>query len=346
MPEADRPGRMTVGAGSERPAGTLPLVSVIVNNYNYGRFLRESVDSALGQTYPNLEVIVVDDGSNDESRDILRSYGPRVRGVLKHNGGQASAFNAGLAISHGVFVAFLDSDDVYFVDKIEQCVRAATRHPSAAFIHHRIQIVDAAGTATGRLYPETVLHGCIAERVRCGGGTWQYAPTSGQLIRRDFLERIFPVPEDVYRTSADAYISCLAGLLESVAGIDNVLTKYRVHGANAWMSANQGDPDRVMRHRVERYEIECEALNDSLRRLGSPIRVSLSDNFAYQLYVYLTAQGSSLPRLLWLALRDSTERTTRGKLLAGTLAGALGVHRPRARRSTTDQSMIRRGHTT
>src|SRR5688572_29854944 len=88
-----------------------PLVSVIVNNYNYGRFLAQAIDSALSQDYPRLEVIVVDDGSTDDSREIIARYGSKISPVLKANGGQASAFNAGFNASRGDVVIFLDSDD-------------------------------------------------------------------------------------------------------------------------------------------------------------------------------------------------------------------------------------------
>lgn len=88
-----------------------PLVSIIISSYNYGRFLRQTIDSALAQTYPNVEVIVVDDGSNDDSPDIVRSYGGRITGILKMNGGQASSLNIGFAASHGDIVIFFDSDD-------------------------------------------------------------------------------------------------------------------------------------------------------------------------------------------------------------------------------------------
>ena len=88
------------------------LASIIINNYNYGVFLREAVDSALNQTYLNTEVIVVDDGSTDRSREIIASYGDQIIPVLKGNGGQASAFNAGFAASRGEVVFFLDSDDI------------------------------------------------------------------------------------------------------------------------------------------------------------------------------------------------------------------------------------------
>lgn len=100
------------------------LVSIIVNNYNYGRFLREAIESALSQTYKPLEVIVVDDGSTDCSRDVIASFGARILPVFKENGGQASALNAGFARSHGDLVMFLDSDDLlldYAIERVVSC---------------------------------------------------------------------------------------------------------------------------------------------------------------------------------------------------------------------------------
>ena len=95
-----------------------PLVSVIVNNYNYGHFLSEAIDSALAQTYTRTEVIVVDDGSTDDSSEIIAGYGDRIIPVLKENGGQASAFNAGFAKSRGDVICFLDADDYLFPQAI------------------------------------------------------------------------------------------------------------------------------------------------------------------------------------------------------------------------------------
>ena len=83
------------------------LVSVIVNNYNYGSYLSEAIDSALNQTYPNVEVIVVDDGSTDNSREIIAGYGNRIVSILKENGGQGTCFNAGFERSSGDVVVFL-----------------------------------------------------------------------------------------------------------------------------------------------------------------------------------------------------------------------------------------------
>src|SRR5689334_15193361 len=99
-----------------------PLASIIINNFNYARYLGEAVDSALGQTYPNVEVIVVDDGSTDSSREVIERYGDRIRSVFKTNGGQPSAINAGFQVSRGELIANLDSDDLYDATTIERVV--------------------------------------------------------------------------------------------------------------------------------------------------------------------------------------------------------------------------------
>src|SRR5438105_6923580 len=88
-----------------------PLISIIITSYNYARFLTECIDSALAQTHQPCEVIVVDDGSTDDSPQIIGGYGNRVKAVLKSNQGPASSWNLGFELSRGEFVLFLDSDD-------------------------------------------------------------------------------------------------------------------------------------------------------------------------------------------------------------------------------------------
>src|SRR2546427_12170497 len=95
------------------------LATIIVNNYNYGRFLPEAIDSALNQTYRNTEVIVVDDASTAGSPEIIASYGDRIVPELKENGDQNSAFNAGFSLSRRDGIHFLDSNDVLLPAAVE-----------------------------------------------------------------------------------------------------------------------------------------------------------------------------------------------------------------------------------
>ena len=104
----------------------LPLVSILINNYNYGRFLTEAIDSAIAQTYSHIEIIVVDDGSTDNSHDIIASYGTKIVPIIKQNGGQASAFNTGFAASHGDIICFLDADDLFLPHKVTEIVKILT----------------------------------------------------------------------------------------------------------------------------------------------------------------------------------------------------------------------------
>ncbi|MGH2414794.1 MAG: glycosyltransferase family 2 protein, partial [Microcystaceae cyanobacterium] len=108
-----------------------PLVSVLITNYNCGHYLQEAIDSALNQTYSPIETIVVDDGSTDDSRELLASYKDRIIPVFKENGGQASAINAGFPISQGEIICSLDGDDVWLPTKVEEVVKAANTYPNA-----------------------------------------------------------------------------------------------------------------------------------------------------------------------------------------------------------------------
>jgi glycosyltransferase involved in cell wall biosynthesis len=104
-----------------------PLVSVIIPTYNRAGIICETVENVLLQTYSNIEIIVVDDGSTDDTRSRLRPYGPKVVSVTQENGGPAKARNHGIAISKGEIIAFQDSDDTWHPTKIERQVSLLQR---------------------------------------------------------------------------------------------------------------------------------------------------------------------------------------------------------------------------
>src|SRR3990170_7987927 len=125
------------------------LASIVVNNRNYARFLPEAIESALGQTYTPLEVIVVDDGSTDESRDVIERYRDRITPMLKSNGGQTSAFNQGFLASGGEVVCYLDADDALLPGAIEQAMKLFERGDLAK-VHWPLRVIDASGASSGR----------------------------------------------------------------------------------------------------------------------------------------------------------------------------------------------------
>jgi glycosyltransferase involved in cell wall biosynthesis len=113
---------------------TDPTVSVVIAAYNAGRYLRETVESALAQTYPRREIILVDDGSTDDTGAILASFGDRIRVIRQRHGGLASARNAGVAAADGDFLALLDADDLWAPETLAVQLAAAKRAPEAGLI--------------------------------------------------------------------------------------------------------------------------------------------------------------------------------------------------------------------
>lgn len=106
---------------------SLPLVSIVIPNYNGGEFLNDCIQSAINQSYSNIEIIVVDDGSTDDSGEILSHYGGQVKLIQTSNRGAAAARNLGISIAEGEFIAFLDSDDWWASDKISRQVEKLTK---------------------------------------------------------------------------------------------------------------------------------------------------------------------------------------------------------------------------
>lgn len=111
-----------------------PLVSVIIPSYNYGRFVGQAIDSALSQTYPQVEVIVVDDGSTDDTQVQLKHYGDRIRNIHQVNQGLSAARNTGIREARGDWLAFLDSDDAFHPRKLELQMAYVQQHPECRLV--------------------------------------------------------------------------------------------------------------------------------------------------------------------------------------------------------------------
>ncbi len=217
-----------------------PLVSIAINNYNYGRFLRQAIDSALNQTYSPVEVIVVDDGSTDNSREIIASYGDKIIPVLKPNGGQASAFNSGFAASQGEIICFLDSDDMCLPEKVAEIVAAFSDRKDVGWCFHPLQQVD----QNGKPLPGQNYHqGTIKEydlRAHIRGGKLKdklgsLPSTSGLSFTRSHLQQILPMPEAKRIGLNDGYLEFTSIALNPGLILDKKLGLYRIHGANAYV---------------------------------------------------------------------------------------------------------------
>ncbi len=256
------------------------LVSVIITNYNYGHYLREAIDSALNQTYSPVEVIVIDDGSTDNSREAIASYKDKIIPVFKENGGQASAINAGFAISQGEIICSLDADDVWLPTKVEEVVKAASNYPNAVIFYHKVQNIDRSGKSLSPPWPPyKVIRGDISSKVARAGSWWPWPPSTALSFTRTFLCQVMDIPEEgEFRFSAEPYLADLAPFLGEVAGIDRVLSLFRIHGANIW--SNTID---IEKRSLKNHEFRIQVLNSALKELGINVEVSLADHWPYQL---------------------------------------------------------------
>jgi glycosyltransferase involved in cell wall biosynthesis len=300
------------------PLPAKPLVSILISNYNYARYIGESIQSALDQTYSNLELVICDDGSTDESAGVIEQYerkDPRVRLIRKANGGQASGLNAAFAASRGAILSLLDSDDLFLPRKVERIVADFRVHPDCGFGVHRVIRVSANHRRQG-VWPMSAPLPCgwYGARLLKDGGILPFMPpTSGLSLRRDVAERIFPLPLEAPLLSCpDQLITRLAPLLTNVTREDEALSEYRLHGENNYGS------DRVTAASFKRELEYCEALWCAQRRFLATIDPRFAEDFQpLSLHPYIVHTSYLHARLA----RDPDVRSHYDRYMACTSRG-------------------------
>lgn len=211
-------------------------VSILINNYNYARFVTQAIDSALTQTWRDCRVVVVDDGSTDDSWSLLQRYDTatlrhRVTLVRQDNAGQGSAYNAGWAMNDREFVLFLDADDLLDPTTVEQAMAAVRSGSGAAPINTvswRMRLIDRNGAPCGGTTPYLLHTGDVLPVIRRFG---HYAgpPASGNLYRARAIEKMFPLPTADWRRAADTVPFIAAPMSGRVAALARTLGSYRLH---------------------------------------------------------------------------------------------------------------------
>jgi Glycosyl transferase family 2 len=255
-----------------------PLVSVLVSNYNYARYIGETIQSVLDQSYANFELLVCDDGSTDDSVSVIEQFqqkDPRVHLIRKVNGGQASGFNTAFAASHGQILAFLDSDDVCLPAKLAKIVASFQRHPDSGFGVHRVIRVNEARRRQG-VWPLSgeLPKGWYGPRLLQDGGILPFTPpTSGLSLRREVGLRIFPLPLDAKPACADHLITRFAPFLTRVTREDEALAEYRLHTSNNY------EPKRVTAASIQRELLVSDALWVAQKRFLGSIDPQLAEIF-------------------------------------------------------------------
>lgn len=264
--------------------------SIIIDNYNYAKFLPEAIESAVGQTQKS-QIIVVDDGSKDNSREVISGYGEQILKVFKKNGGQASAFNAGFALATGDLIFFLDSDDMLENDAIETVLSAW--RPGTAMAHFSMTIIDSAGHPLG-LIPDPnagLADGDVRPLLLTEGG-YPTTVTTGLAFARRALGKVMPMPEHKFVYSADGYLVHAIPFFGGLQKIEKILARYRIHGGNAtdvW-----GDPGGYaagFRRKIGYAQNEFEAVKKFAGEFKIPVSPGLGerdpDYLGYRLFSLL-----------------------------------------------------------
>jgi len=221
-----------------------PRVTALINTYNYGHFVEEAIESALAQDFPasEMEILVVDDGSTDDTRERVERYRDRVRYLWKPNGGQASAINLGYVQARGEIIALLDADDVWLPQKIRRVVETFDRQPACGMISHKRWVWNTDQQSTIEDPDLPILSGSFpptgTDLLRFGASS-----TSGLTFRKSVAEPVFPIPDSM-TLLVDAYVQLLLLFLTPIAMLNEPLFKYRVHSNNLF-HFGEGDATRV-----------------------------------------------------------------------------------------------------
>jgi glycosyltransferase involved in cell wall biosynthesis len=211
----------------------VPLVSAAIVTYNRAAYLGDAIESVLAQTFADLEVIVVDDGSTDDTERVVEPYLDRVRYIRQENGGESAARNTAIAAAQGEFLAFCDSDDRWYPDRLERQTAAVRDRPRVGLVHGHVELIDEDGN---RLPEQNAAHRAIfsaAHRkpVTYAGYAWNCrCLSSATLFRRSVFDEIggydlaLPAAADY-----DVYLRLVLAGYEVVFLHGAPLAEYRLH---------------------------------------------------------------------------------------------------------------------
>ncbi|MEM9624696.1 MAG: glycosyltransferase [Pseudomonadota bacterium] len=274
-------------------------LSIVVSSYNYGRYLRTAIDSALGQDHDRLQIIVVDDGSTDDSIDIIKSYGRRIEAIFQENQGQVASCTAGLQRCRHDIVIFLDSDD-----RLEPFAAAeimALWTPRTTKVQYALQAIDSEDGLVNTIFPKYP-HSLTPSTIRAEllrAGVYPATTTSGTAFSKSFLEQVMPIPAS-YDCDIDDALNAAAPLYGDVQTLRKTLGQYRVHDRNT--SAHS----ELTAERFERYVMDASEraryLADRCRDLGQALPDNVIENdLAYWESRLAAAVLKPGPRLALLA---------------------------------------------
>jgi glycosyltransferase involved in cell wall biosynthesis len=244
VPLADQPV-----ADGDRPT-TRPLVSVLVTAFNLGRFLGRALDSALEQSLSpeQVEIVVVDDGSTDETPAVLASYGSRVHVIRQENRGVDMAVDRGLRELTGEFISLLDADDIWPADKLARQVEFLQANPAVGLVHGDMTVIDAHEAILKESFFEDhgiePTRGRILGRLLCGN----FISGGALMFRGELLPAILPIPPEV--AYHDWTIAASVAAIAEIDHLPGTFNLYRLHGANGGLGRGREEYPRILRGEI------------------------------------------------------------------------------------------------
>jgi glycosyltransferase involved in cell wall biosynthesis len=205
-----------------------PLVSIIIPAYNGDRFIGPALDSLFHQTYKAYEIIVIDDGSTDQTFQILEPYFDRIQYIYQNNQGVAAARNRGLELAQGEFVVFLDQDDVCWPDKLATQIACFQAHPDVGIVHSGWRLIDAKNQAMRDVTP---WHN-VPVLDLSGWLQWMPVLFSAMMFRRDWLLRVGKLDSHFKQACDVDLVQRLALLGCQTAWVKQITVDYRQHDRN------------------------------------------------------------------------------------------------------------------
>lgn len=252
------------------------IISVLINNHNYGQFIGEAIESVLNQTYQDFELIIVDGDSSDTSRDVILSYlkkaPDKITAVLKPTSGQGAAFNVGFAMSRGDIICFLDADDYFYPEKLE---KIAKWHETYDFIGHGRKFYNGSGELKTAINPIPAYEDQPMLLHKYGYFYSYNLMTSNISMRRELAEKIFPMPED-YITFADCYVMMMSQYYGNIKYMPEALNYYRIHKKQA--CSKYTDAEKCAAYTDGLVLKGLKDVNNVLAKRGQPLIPQLTED--------------------------------------------------------------------
>ncbi len=302
----------------------MTTVAVVVPSYQHGRFVGEAVASALAQTRPPDEVVVVDDGSTDATLDVLAGFGGRIRVVRTPRLGVGAVYNAGVAATTSDLVAFLESDDAFEPTYLEETEDFLETKKEFAWVSTARLLIDAAGTPTGEISRRRYLeNGC---EFTCEGFlSGELGASSTPVVRRPALASVGPWSTESY--AADTDMALRFSLVHRMGYLDRPLYRYRRHGANASRSQLEN-----VRRNVPILERLLDPPHPLLAGRERLVRKALAKALGMQAMLAVREEGASRADVLPLLRRAAALDPAPKHLRRLAVVGLLGTSLPRALR--------------